>query len=86
MNTQINIDDFKKALHEGKVKFSYTKKNGDLREAQGTLNLDIMGEDNKPKGTGYEISDSNIRYFDLNSGGWRSFITDNLIEWVSIND
>ena len=82
---EVNINEFKKALHKGKVKFSYIKKDGSIRDAVGTLNIDVMGEDNKPKGTGYEITDSNIRYYDLNSEGWRSFITDNLIEWSSIN-
>ena len=82
---EVNINNFKRALHEGKVEFKYTKKNGEERTAVGTLNFDIMGKDNKPKGTGYEITDSNIRYYDLNSEGWRSFITDNLIEWKSID-
>lgn len=87
MNTEkINIDEFKKALHNGKVQFKYTKKNGEERKALGTLNLDVMGSDNAPKGTGYETSDSNIRYYDLNSEGWRSFIVDNLIEWELVND
>ena len=78
---EVNINEFKKALHKGMVEFKYTKKNGEIREAKGTLNTEIMGESNTPKGTGYEITDSNIRYYDLNSEGWRSFIVDNLIEW-----
>lgn len=78
---EVNINEFKKALHDGKVEFKYTKKNGEERTALGTLNIDVMGSENAPKGTGYEISDSNIRYYDLNSEGWRSFIVDNLIEW-----
>lgn len=78
---EVNINEFKKALHNGKVEFKYTKKNGEERTAIGTLNIDIMGSENAPKGTGYEITDSNIRYYDLNSNGWRSFIVDNLIEW-----
>lgn len=78
---EVNITKFKKALHDGKVKFSYTKKDGSIRDAIGTLNLDVMGKENEPKGTGYEITDSNIRYYDLNSKGWRSFIVDNLINW-----
>lgn len=78
---EVNINEFKNALHKGIVEFKYTKKNGEIREAKGTLNTEIMGEENTPKGTGYEITDSNIRYYDLNSEGWRSFIVDNLIEW-----
>lgn len=81
---EVNINEFKKALHDGKVEFKYTKKNGEERTAVGTLNIIIMGEANKPKGTGYEVTDTNIRYYDLNSEGWRSFIPENLIEWNSI--
>ena len=81
---EVNISKFKKALHDGKVKFSYTKKDGSIRDAVGTLNIDVMGKENEPKGTGYEITDSNIRYYDLNSEGWRSFIIDNLISWSII--
>ena len=81
---ETNIKDFKKALYEGKVEFKYTKKNGEERIAIGTLNIDVMGKENEPKGTGYEITDSNIRYYDLNSNGWRSFIVDNLISWSII--
>lgn len=77
----INIEDFKKALHNGVVEFKYKKKNGDERVAKGTLNVEAMGEENSPKGTGYDITDSNIRYYDLNSEGWRSFVVENLIEW-----
>lgn len=78
---EINIEDFKKALRNGKVEFTYRKKNGEERTAVGTLNVGIMGEENTPKGTGYEVSDTNIRYYDLNSNGWRSFIVENLISW-----
>ena len=78
---EVNINEFKKALHNGKVEFKYTKKNGEERTAIGTLNIDVMGKENAPKGAGYETSDTSIRYYDLNSEGWRSFIVDNLIEW-----
>ena len=78
---EVNINDFKNALRKGVVNFKYKKKNGEIRDAKGTLNVEIMGEENAPKGTGYDIVDTNIRYYDLNSEGWRSFIAENLIEW-----
>lgn len=81
---ETNIIEFKKALRNGKVEFKYTKKNGDERTAVGTLNIGVMGEENAPKGAGYVTSDTTIRYYDLNSEGWRSFIVDNLLEWKSI--
>ena len=78
---EVNINDFKNALRKGVVNFKYKKKNGEIRDAKGTLNVEIMGEENTPKGTGCDIVDTNIRYYDLNSEGWRSFIAENLIEW-----
>lgn len=81
---ETNIIEFKKALRNGKVEFKYTKKNGDERIAVGTLNIGVMGEENAPKGAGYETSDTTIRYYDMNSEGWRSFIVDNLLEWKNI--
>ena len=81
---EVNIVNFKNALRKGIVEFKYKKKNGEIRSAKGTLNIEVMGEDNAPKGTGYDIVDDNIRYYDLNSEGWRSFIPENLIEWSNI--
>ena len=75
------IKRFKNALHKRVVEFEYKKKNGEIRTAHGTLNLDIMGTDNAPKGTGGEVSDNVIRYFDMDSNGWRSFIIENFIDW-----
>ena len=82
---EVNINEFKNALRKGVIEFKYIKKNGEERTAKGTLNIDIMGSKNAPKGTGYEVTDTNIRYYDLNSEGWRSFIVDNLIEWKIID-
>ena len=79
--TETYIEKFKKALHKRIVEFEYKKKNGDIRTAHGTLNIDIMGVENSPKGTGYETPDNVIRYFDTDSNGWRSFIIENFIDW-----
>ena len=77
------IEKFKKALHKGIVEFKYTKKNGEERMAHGTLNLEVMGEENAPKGTGYESTDSQIRYYDTDSKGWRSFLVENFVDWIN---
>lgn len=76
-----NIKEFKNALKKTSVKFKYSKKNGETREAFGTLNIDIMGNENSPSGTGKEYPENQIRYFDLVSNGWRSFLVENLISW-----
>jgi uncharacterized protein YgiM (DUF1202 family) len=85
MENKEMIIELKKKLHEGAVEFSYKKKNGDIRDAVGTLNSEVYGDENKPKGTGYEADESQIRYYDLNSEGWRSFIAENLIS-IKEND
>ena len=70
----------KAKLHESGVVFKYKKVNGDIREAYGTLNIQIMGEENQPHGNDkYQAPKDVIRYYDLNSKGWRSFREENLI-------
>lgn len=70
----------KAKLREGGVVFKYKKVNGEIREAYGSLNPSIIGEENIPqRSSGYNFSEDVIRYFDLNSKGWRSFRIENLI-------
>ena len=73
--------ELKAKMREGEVKFKYTKKNGEIREALGTLNSDVYGKKNEPTGNGYKAPENQIRYYDLNSNGWRSFLIDNLISY-----
>jgi len=83
---EVSIQNLKNALHEGAVKFSYKKVNGEIREAYGTLNIEVMGEENQPHGNGnYSVSDDVIRYYDLDSKGWRSFKAENLISFENVN-
>lgn len=74
------IKEFKNALHNGVVEFKYTKVNGDERTAKGTLMESEIVNDggSMPKGV-MEVSEETIRYYDLNSQGWRSFRTENFI-------
>jgi hypothetical protein len=75
------INELKNLLHNGVVEFTYTKKNGELRTARGTLNFDEIPEDQHPRGGDVDYSsETTTRYYDLNSSGWRSFINENLVE------
>lgn len=77
------ITKFKNALHKRIVEFKYNKKNGEVRTAHGTTNIDVIGQENAPKGSNDKIwSDNQIRYYDTDSKGWRSFLVDNFIDWV----
>lgn len=75
------VCNLKSEMRKREVKFRYNKKNGELREALGTLNSEIYGEENEPFGNGKSVSENQVRYYDLNSKGWRSFIADNLIDF-----
>lgn len=56
-------------LTNGVAKFSFVKKNGEIREAVGTKKF--IPEDHAPKGTGTE-SPGVITYFDLEKNSWRA--------------
>lgn len=65
------------------VKFSYTKKDGSRREAEGTLDRSKMdlgdGTIWEPVGKGLPEKPEWVRYWDLKSMGWRQFSIFNLI-------
>lgn len=63
-------------LHRGIVPFVYTKKDGTLRHALGTL----RGVENTIKGTRDRHDCSwTLRYYDVDCHAWRSFVIDNLV-------
>ena len=75
--------EIKEKLHSDKpMIFSYIKKNGELRVAKGTLNINVMGEENAPSGKLESYNEDTIRYYDILAEGWRSFLVDNFIEFI----
>ena len=81
--TEEYIEKFKNALRKRIVEFKYNKKNGETRTANGTLNIDLIGQENTPNGTnGKTFPDNQIRYYDIDSKGWRSFLVENFIDWI----
>lgn len=73
--------ELKQELRKREVKFSYWKKDGSVREARGTLNSEVYGKDNEPTGSGRPVTENQVRYYDLDAQGWRSFLVENLIGW-----
>ena len=65
------------------VKFSYRKKDGTTREAEGTLVRSKMdlgdGTLWEPVGNGLPEKPEFVRYWDLKSMGWRQFNVFNLV-------
>lgn len=65
----VSIEDLRKRLRKGPVKFSFQKRDGSLREAVGTLDLEIVPESERPK-TGAKASGA-LSFYDLEKGAWR---------------
>ena len=65
------INELRTALKSSKVKFQYTKINGEVRKAYGTQNPEFIPDNFKVT----SINDSDkkvVTYFDLDKMGWRN--------------
>ena len=72
-----DIKNLRKKLREGEVNFEYTKKDGTTRKARGTLDIGMIPEDHWPKER--PTAPDNVRYWDLDAQGWRSFRPENFL-------
>ena len=76
------------ALRSGISNVTFTKKSGETRVMPCTLNMGLIPADMHPKGgedaltEGLEKTISAIRVYAPESDGWRSFIVDNVQEFV----
>lgn len=66
----MKIADLRNQLSNGITNFAFIKKDGSVRIANGTTNLDFIPEENHPKGTG-KASDKILAYFDTDKSAWR---------------
>lgn len=75
------VVELKENLKKGIVKFSYLKKDGTIREAEGTTKVSILEEHNAvpQENSEYSYTDEVTRYYDINSEGWRSFRNEKLL-------
>lgn len=67
-------------LAGGVTAFRYLKKDGTIREARGTTNIEIIrAEGYEFKGPQRPPVEGVTVYWDMDAHGWRSFITANLL-------
>ena len=80
-----DLEQLRECMQHSVVRFSYKKTNGEVRDALGTLNVKEIEDrgGNLPKGTGETPTDT-FPYWDVNSGGWRSFRKENFV-WADID-
>lgn len=73
----VTISVLKKMLANGNVEFTYTKKNGETRNAVGTTNkraLERIGVTFSDNGGGCDGAEQkSVRYYDISKNAWRSF-------------
>lgn len=70
-------------LHAGTCRVFFYKLNGEQRDMECTLNMDIIPVDKHPKSNKQRTSDT-IRAFDINKQEFRSFIPENVIEFEAV--
>ena len=82
---QTEIDAFKNALKTKKMKLQYLKKTGDLREAEGTTNLELMPDVEQGKiRKERKKAPGVIRYYDFGKKQWRSFHESRLVDFEEV--
>jgi len=60
-------------LRNGKVIFEYQKRDGTKRGAIGTLKMELIPENLRPKDSSTSNTEyKNLRYFDFSKNAWRS--------------
>ena len=80
------FESFRLKLQNGIYRFSYFKTDGSIREATGTLNLELIPEEHRPKNDGStakETAPGVFTYYDLEKKSWRSFRCDNFIGFIT---
>ena len=77
----------RKALAEGMVSMRYVKKNGDTRNAVGTLNMKLIPSPHhpSPRRGGSKMPPGLVHYYDFTVQDWRSLYCDEVIEWKRLD-
>lgn len=73
-----DIEDLKRWLRNGLVEITFTKVDGTERTALATLCPNLIPDEYKPKGTGKDYTDRQLRFFEFNAYQWRSCLIPNL--------
>jgi len=65
------INELRTALKSSVINFKFTKLNGDVREAKGTTNGNLIPEEYRSNSTSKQ-SDKVLTYFDFTVNGYRN--------------
>lgn len=76
------MSDLKTALANGRVKITFRKLDGSLREMNATTNHLLFNWIRKSTKEPRQKSSDLITVWDLDKEQWRSFKADNVVEWT----
>ena len=74
-------NELRAALKSSVVNFTFTKLNGEKREAKGTTNGDLIPEEYRSKFSSKQPSDKVITYFDFGVNGYRNVSVDSKVSF-----
>jgi hypothetical protein len=78
----MDIELLKDALKSASVIVEFTKANGEFRRMKCTRRLDMIPKEFHPKSEEYNRGpDYQIRVFDIEKNGWRSFNSNSILNW-----
>lgn len=75
------MSDLKTALANGRVKITFKKVDGSLREMNATTNNLLFNWTNKSTKAKNKPKTDLITVWDLDKNEWRSFRAENVVEW-----
>lgn len=81
MSPEEIVEILKSLLNKRIVHFVYMRKDGTERDAYGTTNPDIINKRKQAtgNGAGKNYNPLNVRYFDVDAGGWRMCKAENIL-------
>ncbi len=77
----INREEMISRLAEGVCLVEFTKKDGDKRLMECTLDMNMIPENQRPASEIKSRSENNISVWDVQANGWRSFVVANVINF-----
>lgn len=78
-----DLDALRRAMASGVARFLYLKKDGDVREARGTLCPALIPTDRRPRGL-RSPSPEVFTYFDKDRTEWRCFRRERIIGLLGV--
>jgi len=75
------MTELREKLAAGEVFVRFEKRDGSIREMRCTTNPLLIPKDKEPKNAHITVSSDQVRVYDLENKGWRSFNVNSLVSY-----